>query len=57
LFIHCFDKDLKEELIKNGFKLLYENNNKATFILDKNIKFNFNEIDKTKYLINSKMIF
>ena len=57
MFIHCFDKELKNKLIKSGFKLLKEDSSQATFLVDKNIKFNFDSVNKTKVLFTNKLTF
>lgn len=57
MFIYCFDKELKQELINKGFKLLKEDSNGATFIFSKGIKFNFDKVDKTKFLFTNRLTF
>lgn len=57
MFIYCFDKELKQELINKGFKLLKEDGNGATFIFSKGIKFNFDKVDKTKFLFTNRLTF
>lgn len=57
MFIYCVDKELKKELIDKGFKLLKEDDNGSTFVLDKAIKFNFNEIDRNKFIFTNKLTF
>lgn len=57
MFIYCVDKELKNELIDKGFKLLKEDDNGSTFVLDKAIKFNFNEIDRNKFIFTNKLTF
>lgn len=57
MFIQCFDKELKNKLIKSGFKLLKEDSSQATFLVDKNIKFNFDSVNKTKVLFTNKLTF
>lgn len=54
MFIYCTDKELIQKLIAEGFKLLKEDENGATFLMDKNIKFNF---DKNKVLFTNKLTF
>lgn len=56
-FIYIIDKELKNELIDKGFKLLKEDDNGSTFVLDKAIKLNFNEIDKNKFMFTNKLTF
>jgi len=56
MFIYCFDKELKQELIKQGFKLLKEDEDGAVFVFDK-LKFNFEGVDKKKYFITNKLTF
>lgn len=57
MFIYCMDDKLKSELIKQGYKLLNQDKDKAVFILDKKLKFNFDKVDKSKFLITNKLIF
>lgn len=57
MFIYCLDKDLKNILQKYGFKLLNEYDDKAVFLFDKNIQFDFDKVDKNKILITNKMFF
>lgn len=57
MFIYCLDKDLKNVLLKYGFKLLNEYDDKAVFLFDKNIQFDFDKVDKNKILITNKMFF
>lgn len=56
-FIHCFNQELKNKLLQNGYKLLSENN--SFFIFENNpiIKFNFEEVDKKQFILTNKMIF
>lgn len=56
-FIYVLDKELKQELINKGFKLLKEDGNGATFIFSKGIKFNFDKVDKTKFLFTNRLTF
>ena len=49
-FIYCLDEDLKNKLIKQGFKLLKEDDKGATFVFSDKIKFDFTKVDKAKYL-------
>ncbi len=55
MFIYCLDNELKNELIKKGYKLLNQYDGKAVFLFDK--KFNFEKIDKSKFLISNKLNF
>lgn len=57
MFIYCKDNDLKNKLIKNGFQLIREEDNGSIFLFDKNIKFDFNNVDKTKFLFTNKLFF
>lgn len=56
-FIYTKNKQLKDELIKNGFKLLNEIN--GFFILENNpaLKFNFGDIDKSQFITTNKLFF
>ncbi len=55
MFIYCFSKEMKEELVANGFVLLKDDKNKSVFVFDKTLKFNFEGVDKTKYIITNKL--
>lgn len=57
MFIYCFDKDLKQELIAKGFKLLKEDDERAIFIFSNKVNFDFNNVDKTKFLFTNKLTF
>ena len=57
MFIIVLSKDLKEKLLSQGFKMLSEDKDKSTFIFDKNIKFNFNNVDKKDFLFSNKLTF
>jgi len=56
-FIHCFNLDLKDELLKNGYKLLVSTNGFFIFENSPSLSFNFNNIDKSKFIFSNKMIF
>lgn len=56
MFIYCFDKDLKQELIAKGFKLLKSEEDKSIFIADK-VKFDFSNVDKQKYMFTNRLTF
>ena len=56
MFIYCVDNDLKQELIKQGFKLLKEDDKGATFVFSE-LKFNFDKVDKSKYLFTNRLTF
>lgn len=56
MFVYCVDESLKNELLNNGFKLLNEDKNGATFLFEKG-KFNFENVDKRKFLLTNKMNF
>jgi len=57
MFIVCFDKKLKEQLKSSGFRLLNQDNDKATFIYDKSLKFNFEGVSKSKFMFTNKLQF
>lgn len=56
-FIHCFDVNLKNELLQKGFKLLFENNGLCIFENNHNINFNFKEVDKSQFVFTNNMFF
>jgi len=58
MFIYCLDDKLKQDLLKQGFKLLNEYDGKAVFIFDNSsAKFNFDKVDKSKYILSNKLNF
>ncbi len=57
MFIYCLDNSLKNELINTGFKLLNQDKDKAVFLLNKDLKFNFNKVDKSKFLFTNRLTF
>lgn len=57
MLIYVFDKELKQTLINKGFKLLKEEDGKATFAISDKIKFDFTKVDKTKYLFTNRLTF
>jgi len=60
MFIYCFDLEEKNKLQQSN-KLLKESNidNKQCWIfaIDKEKKFNFNTIDKSKCIVTNRMMF
>jgi hypothetical protein len=60
MFVYCFDLEEKNKL-QQSLKLFKESNidNKQCwiFFIDKEKKFNFSEIDKSKCVISDRMIF
>ena len=57
MFIYCLDNELKQELLSKGFKLLKDDGKYSTFVSDKSLKFNFDKVDKTKYIFTNKLTF
>lgn len=57
MFIYCFDEKLKDELVKKGYKLLNQYDDKAVFLFDNKLSYNFNKADKTKFLFTNKLNF
>ena len=57
MFVHCIDRDLKEKLISRGFKLLKENDTGATFVIPKDVNFDFDKVDKSKFLLTNRLTF
>ena len=57
MFIYCLDKELKNILINKGFKLLKEDDKGATFVFSEKVNFDFNNVDKTKFLFTNKLTF
>jgi len=56
-FIHCFSEELKNKLIKNGFKLLVSTNGFFIFENSPTLKFNFNQMDKKQFIFSNKLTF
>ncbi|MDD2495963.1 MAG: hypothetical protein PHE29_12320 [Tissierellia bacterium] len=56
-FIYCLDEDLKNKLIKQGFKLLKEDDKGATFVFSDKIKFDFNNVSKNKFMFTNRLTF
>lgn len=57
MFIMVFDEDLRIKLKSLGFKELKSVSDGTFFVLNKNIKFNFELVDKNKYLFTNKLSF
>lgn len=57
MFIHCFSEDLKREFIRRGFKLLSENENRSIFVLDDKVKFDFDKVDRGKFILTNRLVF
>jgi hypothetical protein len=57
MFIYVVDKELKKELISSGFKMLKEDDKGAFFAFNKKSKFNFDDVDKTKFLFTDRLTF
>lgn len=57
MFIYCLDENLKNKLINKGFKLLKEDDERAVFIFSNKVNFDFNNVDKTKFLFTNKLTF
>jgi len=57
MFIYALDKDLREKLLKAGFKLLKEDNKGWLFVFDNKLKFDFSKVDKTKFLFTNRLTF
>lgn len=57
MFIYVVDENMKKDLIKNGFKMLQEDDNGAFFVFDKKIHYDFSSVDKTKFLFTNKLTF
>lgn len=56
-FIHCFNEQLKNQLIQNGFKLLVSTNGFFIFENSPTSSFNFDKVDKSQFTFSNKMIF
>lgn len=54
-FIICFDEDLKDKLINKGYLLLSQNDNMYIFENNNVLNFDFNSVDKGKYLFSNKL--
>lgn len=56
LFVHCFDDDLKNELVAKGYKLLKDVNG-LSILAPNQVKFDFSKVDKKKYIFSNKLTF
>lgn len=56
-FIHCFNEELKDKLMQNGFKLLASTNSFYIFENSPTLSFDFNNINKAQFTFSNKMIF
>lgn len=56
-FIYCFNKDLKNKFLQNGFELLVETNGFFIFKNNPSTKFNFEEIDQSQFVFSNSMVF
>ena len=56
-FIHCFNPELKNKLIQNGFKLISENNNLSIFENNAKLTFDFNQLDKAQFVFSNTLFF
>lgn len=56
-FIHCFNQELKNKLLQNGFKLLVSTDSLFIFENSSSISFDFNQLDKKQFIFSNKMIF
>ena len=56
-FIHCFSQELKNKLLKDGFKIVMENNRFSIFENNQSLNFNFNQLDKKQFIFSNKMTF
>lgn len=57
MFIYALDKDLREKLLKAGFKLLKEDDKGWLFVFNNKLKFDFSKVDKTKFLFTNRLTF
>ena len=57
MFIYCIDKELKDDLLKKGFKLLKEDDNGCTFAFSDKVAFDFNNVDKSKFTFTNRLTF
>ena len=56
-FIHVFNDELKDRLIKYGYLLISSINGLSIFENNIASKFNFSEVDNKKYTFTNKMVF
>lgn len=56
-FILCIDNELKLKMIQSGFKVIKEESYGTIFAQNHNIKFNFEDLDKKKFMYINKMAF
>jgi len=61
-FIICLKEDVKDDLLKNGFKLIYSvaNGNGNAYTFENKVKFNFSEnvlFTKNNIMFTNKLMF
>lgn len=56
-FIHCFNTELKNKFLQNGFELLVETNGFFIFKNNPSAKFNFEEVDQSQFVFSNTMVF
>ncbi len=56
-FIYCFNTELKNKFLQNGFELLVETNGFFIFKNNPSVKFNFEEVDQSQFVFSNSMVF
>lgn len=56
-FIHCFDENLKNQLLQNGYKLITSKNGVYIFENNSKVNFNFEQFDNSQFIFSNKMVF
>ena len=54
-FIHCFDSELKNNLIQNGFRLISENGTLSIFENNTKSTFDFNQLNNTNFIFSNTL--
>lgn len=58
MFIYCFDKELKNRLLKQNYKMINKPNNQDYWVfINSNGKFDFSGIDPSKFKMSNKLNF
>ena len=60
MFIYVFDEELKNQLLKHNYKMIDKPNNQTYWVFinnTDNLKFSFEDIDKSKFKMSNKLNF
>lgn len=57
MFIYSFDNELTSQLTKQGYRLIKQHQDYAILAMRKGVKFNFDNIDKSKFRFSNTIRF